>query len=169
MSTTRTTSFELEADAEHYFRRVYLDAEFARRMYLEGLGFLAYELLEWEESPDGVARRRIRVCPSSTAPRVVQKVLGSSQEYEERGETDPRGLVWRYQVIPKTLASKISVRGTQRVEALAPGRCRAHFEATFTAGIFGVGGAIERFMAAQFDDNLARQRAFTQRWLADAG
>ncbi len=165
MSTSRSKTFEFDLEPEDYLRGVYLDDAFAEALYLEGLGFQSYTVLDIQRADDGGVSRRIKVCPRTNAPAPVRKALGSTQEYEEQGSLDASTGVWRYTVIPAALSRKIRITGTQRVESAGSGRCRAHFDATFEVKIFAVGGAVERFMASQFDDNLAKQADFTRRWI----
>lgn len=168
MSTTETRSFDLPIAADRYLAEVFLDATFTERLYRDGLGFADYEVLEHRPGDGGALTRRLRLCPPmGGAPRVVQKVLGKTQEYEERGQLAPRGDTWRFEVIPATMARRISVTGTQRAEPAGEGRCRVVVELSVTVSIMGVGGAIEKFMMGQFTDHIAKQRAFTERWLAD--
>lgn len=165
MSATRRATYDFDLDAHEYMHGVYLEDEFAQALYLEGLGFQSYEVLDIRRTEDGGVHRRIRVCPRTNAPAPVRKALGNTQEYTERGALDPGGTVWRYTVVPAALASKIQINGSQRVESLGEGRCRAHFEGTFEVKIFALGGAVERFMAGQFDANLEKQAQFTRGWI----
>ncbi len=169
MATIRDKSFELETDADTFMRGIYLDATFIEALYRQGLGFLDFELVSQRGAPEaGPFQRTLRLQPPSNAPKVVQKVLGSTQEYQEEGALDPDSGIWSYEVTPATMASRINIRGTMRAAQLSPSRCRAMFEAHFEARIFGVGSAVERFMASQFDENLKKQEAFMRRWIARA-
>ena len=164
MSQTAREHFPLPIAADRYLQEVYLDPEFTASLYRDGLGFSVYETLSLDRDADGgVTSRRMRLSPPSNAPKVVQKVLGATQEYEERGRLD--GDTWRFEVIPATMASRISVQGSQRAEPAGDGRCRVEVELCVAVKILGVGGAVERFMLSQFGDNIARQQTFTQRWL----
>ena len=159
-----SVSYRFDLDPVTYMREVYLNPEFVRALYLEGLGFEAAEVLDQSES-GGVIRRKLRVCPKMNAPSVVRKVLGGTQEYVEDGHLDASGLVWSYTVTPATMAKKMSIGGDQRVSANGDG-CTATFNAYFRAKIIGVGGAIEKFMVSQFRDNLEAQNTFTKRWIS---
>ena len=64
------------------------------------------------------------------------------------------------------MAKRISVTGSQRAEPAGDGRCRVVVELKVKVSIMGVGGAIEKFMMGQFTDNIAKQRTFSERWLA---
>lgn len=164
MSTTRSVSFELKISPDEYVKGVYLDPDFTRALYDEGLAFVQYSEVELHRSEDGSVRRHLRLTPPSNAPKVVQKALGKSQDYDEYGELDTAGR-WTYRVVPKTMGNRISVEGSMSTQA-TPAGCRVTFQATFSVSIFGVGSAVERFMAGQFEDNLQKQEAFTRRWLA---
>ncbi|MFT7622580.1 MAG: hypothetical protein ACI9WU_001753 [Myxococcota bacterium] len=164
MSTRRTHGFELPVDADRWLS-VYLDDAYTRALHVEGLSFERFELLESRSEGDLVVHRRVQATPPMDAPRVVQKALGGAQQYEERGNLDLPSRTWRYTVIPAAMADKITITGLHRVVALGPDRCRAEFEAEFAVSIFGVGRAIERFMAGQFDDNIRRQETFARQYL----
>ncbi len=167
MSTTETRSFELPIAADRYLAEVFLDATFTEQLYREGLGFADYEVLEHRPGSGGALTRRLRLCPPMhNAPKVVQKVLGKTQEYEERGQLASGADAWRFEVIPATMAKRISVTGSQRAEPAGDGRCRVVVELKVKVSIMGVGGAIEKFMMGQFTDNIAKQRTFSERWLA---
>ena len=159
-----SVSYRFALDPLTYMREVYLNPDFVRALYLEGLGFEDAEVLEQSER-NGEIRRRLRVRPKMNAPSVIRKVLGATQEYVEDGRLDASGLVWSYTVTPATMAKKMSIGGDQRVSASADG-CTATFNAYFRAKIIGVGGAIEKFMVSQFRDNLEAQNTFTKRWIA---
>ena len=169
MVTTRDRSFELPIEADAYLRGVFLNEDFAREMHLRGLEFEHFEVLEFETAPSGEVRRRLRVRPRMNAPAAVRKVLGGTQQYEESGRLAPGSRDWIYGVVPSTLQNRISIAGTQRVEPVQAASCRVTFEIRFEVRMLGVGRAIERFMADQFEDNLKRQEAFTRQWLALRG
>ncbi len=145
---------------------VYLNADYCVALHSEGLNFEHVELVDVVTEGNRVRSRRIVARPRSNAPKVVQKVLGTTQEYEQPGHL-VSDLEWRYRVVPATLSNKITIDGVLRVVPLGPARCRAEFEATFDVSIFGVGAAVERFLVSQFDENMSKQAAFAQRWVID--
>jgi hypothetical protein len=146
-----------------YMNEVYLNAEFTRSMYLDGLMFEKADIVS-HETVGGRVHRSLQVRPKMNAPAIVKKVLGATQEYLEAGELDESGLLWTYTVTPSTLASKITIAGSLRVVPTADG-CEAQYTGNFNVKIFGAGGAIEKFMVGQFTDNLEKQSRFTRQWI----
>jgi hypothetical protein len=166
MSTTRKLTLDFAISAESYIYDLYFSEEFSKALYLEGLGFSRCEQISFDRTAANHIQRTLRLCPAMNAPKPVQKVLGDTQQYDEIGSFTPATNTWSYNVIPSTMASKIQTVGQMAVEASGPNRCTIHFEVTFDVKLFGVGKVIERFMASQFDDNLSKQKRFTEDWIA---
>ena len=66
------------------------------------------------------------------------------------------------------MANKVKTNGRMVVEAQGKSECSVMFEVTFDVSIFGVGAIIEKFMGAQFDENLLKQERFTRSWIASS-
>ena len=166
MSTTRKLILNFPISADAYLHEMYFTAEYARGLYMDGLGFSVCDQLRFEQNASGRIERTLRLCPTMNAPKPVQKVLGETQQYDEIGTFDPSTRTWRYEVIPSTMASKIKTIGRMTVDPQGESGCKVTFEVTFDVKIFGVGSLIERFMASQFDENLTKQEQYTRSYIA---
>ena len=166
MSITRKLELDFAISQATYLHELYFSADFASALYLEGLQFSRCEQLRFERGADGSIDRTLRLCPTMNAPKPVQKILGDTQQYDEIGSFSPASNTWSYEVVPATMANKVKTIGRMTVQPKGPSQCTVSFEVTFDVHIFGVGKVIERFMASQFDDNLRKQKDFTESWIA---
>ena len=168
MSMTRTKRLTFPISAHTYIDDMYFHAGYTRGLYVDGLGFTTCEQLQFERLTHGGYKRTLRLCPTINAPKAVQKILGETQQYDEIGHYDAPSRTWRYEVIPSTMANKVKTNGRMVVEAQGKSECSVMFEVTFDVSIFGVGAIIEKFMGAQFDENLLKQERFTRSWIASS-
>lgn len=146
------------------FWAVFLDPEYTRELILGELKFKALDVLEQTETT-----RRLRVVPKLKMPGPVMKVLGDSFGYEEKGRLDRERNTWHWEIIPNTLASKLTTSGSFRLEAAGDGACRRIDEATVEARIFGIGKLIESSTENEIKSAWDQECAFVERWLAKRG
>jgi hypothetical protein len=152
---TITSSIELACTPDTFWR-VYLDPAYLRALYLDALGYNAFEVMD----AAGDARK-IRIVPKLNLPGPLQKLVGARNEWQFR-------MVQPDKLDPGAKAKKdmISTQGTIRVEAVGSDRCRRNDEVVIEANVFGLGGLIEG--AAEKETRAARDKeyAFLKQWIA---
>jgi hypothetical protein len=163
-----TISHDFHTDPETFWSKLFLDPEYNRALYKEGLQFPDYEVLEERDTGTEVVRR-VRVTPKQEAPAAVQKLVGGRFSYVEEGRYDKASQRYRFRVVPATMADKIKAEGELRAEPAGAGRMRRVVDMTIEVKVFGIGGIVESFVAKSMQDSYAQAATFTNRWIADKG
>jgi hypothetical protein len=163
-----TISHEFAVDAETFWERCFLDEAFNRALYVDYLKFPAYELIESKDE-GGKQRRRVRVMPKQEAPVPIQKALGGAFSYIEEGLLDRANNVYRFKVVPGTLADKIRSEGEFRLEKTGPKSIRRVVDMTIEVKIFGIGGIAEGFVSKSTQETYAKAAEFTNKYIAEKG
>ncbi len=154
-------------DPESYWNRMFFDPEYNDRLY-EALGFTSFEVLELTGEPGGPRTRRMRTEPAAEAPAVVRKLIGDSLTYTESGSFDPVEALWVYEIKTNKLHDKIHIGGRLWVEPTANGIERIA-EVDVRVKVFGVGGAIERFVEKTTRESYVKTAAFTNAFIEEKG
>lgn len=154
-----------DCDADTYFEKVYLDDAYTKALYKTGLGFSSFQEVSKTVSPKGAVDRTLQLQPGSSIPGALKAILGSALDYTEVGHKPDDALTWTYTITPGAMSGSIKSSGTQTVTSLGKGKCQAVFDATFSAKVPFLGGAIEKFMAGEFDTNMSKQETFTAQWI----
>jgi hypothetical protein len=145
-----------------------LDEAFNRALYVESLKFPTYELIE-SHVADGKVHRKVRCMPKQEAPAAVQKVLGGAFSYIEQGVFDRATNVYKFKVLPSTLADKIRSEGEFRITSTGPKSVRRTVDMTIEVKVFGIGGIAEGFVSKSMQDTYAKAAEFTNRYIVDKG
>lgn len=164
--TIRST---FETDVDTYWNRVFFDPEYNRRLYLEALGFKGFELIELTGQPGERRTRRMKTEPAADAPAVVKKLIGDSLVYAESGTFDPEAKVWTYEIKPNKLTDKVTIGGRLYAQPKGEKRCERVAQIEVTVKVFGVGGAVEKFIERTTRDSYVKAAAFTNRFIAEKG
>lgn len=159
--------FEFDASPETYWRH-YLDREHQQAMYLEGLNSeFANELSRSGDYESGLTRV-VHVRPRINAPKVIQKLFGSTREFTEEGRWDPETRIWSLNVTPSRQSKRITLKADLRAEPLDDGaRCVVIYTIHVDVRLPLVAGAVERYIDKQFREKVEEQVAFTRKWLAE--
>lgn len=152
--------------SEEQFWKVFFDQKFNTTLFLEGLGFPEFEILEQTET-DGDVKRRVRGRPKMDVPKPVAKVLGDSFGYEEEGKFVASSKTWSWEMIPNTLKGKLINKGKLTVEAIDDNKCRRVAELTVEAKVFGVGGLLEKTTEGEMRTGWDKSAVFMNKWLED--
>lgn len=163
-----TYSHVFNCDADTFWNKIFLDPEYNRALFLEGLKFPEYESLEERDTGTTVIRR-CRVRPKQDAPAAIQKIVGGSFSYVEDGTFDKAAKRYRFKVITATMADKIRSEGELRVEPAGDKRVKRIIDMTVEVKIFGIGGMVESFVSKSMQDNYDQAATFTNKWIADKG
>ncbi len=158
-----TMTHALDCDVEKFWS-LFLDPEYNKKLYLEGLGFKAFDVLEMTKD-----RRHLRGVPKMNVPGALAKLLGDSFGYEDRGSLDAATNTFRWKMTPNTLGDKLFTEGTVRVEPAGDGKIRRVSEATIEAKVFGLGGMLEATTEKEIREGIEKEVRYMQRWLARTG
>lgn len=157
---------EINCDVPTFWRQ-FFDRELTSRLFREGLGFHAYETLALEETETEI-RRTIAVEPKLSMPGPLAKAFGSSFRYTEEGVFDRATGVFRWKMIPGSLAGKVRVDATLRAEPLGPARLLRRVEFDIEARVFMLGGLIEDTFRKQLTEGWTRSAEIQNEWLKTA-
>lgn len=158
-----TTSHVIDCDAEKFWS-LFFDADYLKKLYLEGLGFKAFEVLEISAD-----KRRVKGTPKMNVPGPVAKLLGDSFGYEEQGSLDKATNTFRWKMTPNTMTDKLFTQGTVKIEPAGEGKVRRTNEATVEAKVFGLGGVLEGTAEKEIRQGFENEVAFMKKYLASAG
>jgi len=151
----------INCDIETYWK-VFLDAEFTKKMHLDELGSKKLEILELTDN-----ERRMAIVPTLAMPGPVMKALGDSFGYEEVCSLDRERNIWSWKLVPNKMTDRLKTSGTMRLEAMDDGKCRRIDEATMEAKVFGIGGLFERSTEKEVVSTWEKEASFINRWLAE--
>jgi hypothetical protein len=150
---------DLEPDVDAMWELL-LDANYQRRIHMEGLRFQDFTVVSEEERGE-VMHRVTRVVPRVDMPGPIKKLLGESMSYQEFVSFDRGAKKWLWHLEMPGPGRKIKVGG--RIEIL-PGRSgkgclrRTHFEVEVK--ILGIGGLIEKTIKKETLENYERAAVF---------
>jgi hypothetical protein len=152
--------------AETYWRELCLNLAYQERLYCEALGFRSMQILAHAGGYEQGMKRRLRLFKSLEAPAPVHGLFGSVVTMEEQSEFDPSAQRWSYRMVPVGLPFGIEVCGNLRLAICANGVEQVS-ETNLTCRLFGLGSAIEPFMARSTEQGHADRVAFTQRYIVE--
>ena len=155
-----------ECTPEFFWEKIFFDAEFNRRMYLEELGFSSWKEVSVRED-DAKISRVVEVSPPvGELPGPLKKLVGEGFGYREQGEFDKSTQRYRVTAVPNRLGDKLSVVGELWVEPVGESACRRIFEAKVVAKVFGVGGLLESRIVNDTKKNYEEAAGYTRKFLA---
>lgn len=146
------------------FWKLFFDKEFNEKLYREGLGYPDFTIVQQTDTESGTVRK-VTAMPKYELPGPVAKLLGSNYRYSEEGSFNPATKSWTWKHIPSSMADKLLIKGTVRIEPLGNGNVTRIIEVTLEAKIFGVGGLIESSFEKQMREESDRSATFTNQWL----
>ena len=164
-----TIKHTIETDVETYMSKLFFDAEFNRAMFVEGLNFTHYQVLEDVREPDGTVRKRVEATPKIELPAAARKIFGNSVGYTEIGRYDPALKKYFADVVPKVAADKVKTTSEIWAEARGDKRCERIAQLDTTVKVFGLGTLLEGFIEQQTREQYAKAAEFTNRWIRDKG
>lgn len=153
-------------DAETYWTKVFFDPEYNKGLYTGTLGFKAFEILELTGEPGGDRTRKMFTEPKSEAPAVVTKLIGGGLSYTETGRFDAKTQKWTYSIATNKLSEKVRIGGTLWVEPRGEKKIERICEVDLEVNVFGVGGAIEKFIADTTRESYEKTAKYTNEFLA---
>jgi hypothetical protein len=160
---------EFDCSEETFWTRLFLDDRFNEWLYKERLGFSEWKVIERQDTERGV-RRVVDVAPPvGDVPGPLKKLIGDNVRYRERDEYDAARRHCRVEVVPGTLADKVTVRGEITSLKLGDARCRRVFTGQVEARVFGVGSLLEKRIASELERSYEAGARFTSEYLRTHG
>jgi Protein of unknown function (DUF2505) len=160
-----TESWTLPCSAERYWD-VFVDPDYSRALYLDGLRFKDYQVISNDPSA-----RKLRLVPRLNLPAPLAKVIGEAFAYEQHGSLDRKTGLWTWRMAPpgdpKGKEGVVSSRGSIRVVDAGPGQCTRTDEVTLSGNVFGLGGLMESAAEKELRSSWQNEIAFLRRWLAE--
>jgi len=158
-----TVTHEINCNAETFWK-VFFDKDFNIKLYKENLGFPEFTIVEQRETDSEIVRK-VNGTPKMEVPGPVAKVLGSNFGYKEEGTFNTSTKLWKWKMIPSTMADKLRNEGTLRIEAIGDTKVRRIADLVIEAKVFGIGGLIESSAEKQLRDGWDKSAKFMNEWL----
>ncbi|MCS6912606.1 MAG: DUF2505 domain-containing protein [Myxococcales bacterium] len=153
----------IECTPQRFFELMF-DPEVERRMSIEGMGNQDLQLLERsvDRSP---WRMRCRITPRDNLPGFVRKLVGAVFTLEEERTYQPGTDQAQGTMTPSALRDKVRMVYTLRLVPEGHGACRRIMDWEVEVRLFGVGGSIEQFAAAEIERGLDASARFLNQLL----
>jgi hypothetical protein len=167
--TERVTIEHILDVSEENFWKLFLEEKYNQDLFC---GYLKFPLWRVASLDDGPAemRRVIEVEPFvGDLPGAIKAVVGDNIRYKEEGRLDKAKQRYYVKVVPVRLADKLFVSGEQFTQSLPGGKTKRTFIADITVKVFGVGGMIEKRIAADLQRSYDLGAKFTNRYAAERG
>lgn len=168
MATKFTLRHPYMIEPDAFWGEVFFDPEYNRKLYLEGLQFQGFDIVEETSPPDGRRTRKVRVVPRFDAPGPIKKLVGDSMSYVEEGRLEtlgPNTPRWVSHVTPSTLADKTKISSEMWLERTGPNQSDRVASFDIDVKIFGIGGMFEGFLKKTMEENYAKAAEYTNRYL----
>jgi hypothetical protein len=141
------------------FLELTFDTDFMRRMNTEAMKVQAYDSLE--RKVDGaVWTMKNRVTPQDNMPGFLKKLIGGGFYYEESLSHSKGSDTVTCTMQPSAMREKLRMGYTMRVRPEGDHAIRRIMEWEVEVKIFGVGGQIEKFAAAEIERGLESSAHF---------
>ncbi len=164
-----TLRHEIDTDEDTYWSKIVFDAPFNEKMYMGGLKFPMWKLLD---SKDEEAKlwRRVQVDPPvGDVPAAVKKVIGDRLSYVEEGTFDKKTKRYSFKVTPSTMAEKTKVAGEMWVEKVSDKKIIRFTRISVDVKIFVVGGLVEDRIMGDLRSSYDKGTTFTNEFIKENG
>ncbi len=156
-----------DCSEDTFWNEVVFDPEYNRRLFLGELGFPKHELKKSEET-DTEVRRTVEVTPKlGDLPGPLKKLLGEGLSYREEGVYYKGQRRYVIRIIPNKMADKTKIEGVMSTSPVGEGQCKRLFVCTIQCSVFGVGGLVEKRVAADLEASYGAAARFTNQFLAE--
>jgi uncharacterized protein DUF2505 len=168
MPSTRI-AHEFDCSEDTFWKIMFFDPEFNRRLYLETLRFPVWKVLE-EKVTDDAVERRIEVQPLvENMPGPIKKVVGDRFGYIEEGTLDRKQKRYRFRIIPSSMADKTHISGQMRTERLGDKRVRRVVELEIEVKVFMIGKLVEQKTIDDTRASYEKMAGFLREYLKEKG
>jgi hypothetical protein len=129
-------------------------------------GYVAFKVLSNKEDSTQI-ERSVQCSPTARLPEPVASFVGANFNFVENGRFDKSTMVWTYSQTPSAFADQLKVRGTVQAVSVSPNVVRRTANIVVEANVFGIGGAIESFMQAQWTAAWHAGATFMNKWISE--
>jgi hypothetical protein len=158
-----------ECSEDTYWRKIFFDEEYNRRLFLEGLRFPVWKQTAFADEPKEI-RRTLEVVPKlGDLPGPLKKLVGEGAGYREDGVYDKDRRRYRTRITTNRLSDKLKISGELFTEPAGERRCKRIFQCSVVADIFGVGGMLEKRVIADMQESYATAARFTNDFIREKG
>jgi hypothetical protein len=152
-----------------FWNQLFFDEEYNRRMFVDALRFPMWRELSREDRGDSVVRVVECEPPLGDLPGPIKSVVGDGLRYREEGKYEKATRRYTVKVVPSRLADKIHVEGLLVTQTVGEKQCKRVFTASVNVKIFGVGGMVEKRIAADLQRSYDAGARFTAKYLQEKG
>ncbi len=133
---------EINCDADTFWS-IFFDEKLNKAIYKHGLDFPEMSIESFKDEGGKVARKLSAQPKLKNLPGPVTKLLGSNFKYVEEGTLDRAEGIFRFKMIPNTMADKLKQEGTMRITPIGDKKVKRIVEVSVEAKIFAIGGLVE--------------------------
>jgi hypothetical protein len=160
---------EMNCDADTYWEKCVLDAEYNRRLFYDELKFKSYTLVEQNDQGD-VVLRKVKAEPrTANLPGPIVKAIGDSFGYTEEGTYDRKAKRYTFKTIPGGFPDKVKINGSMYCEPAGDKKVVRITEIHVEVKIFMIGGMVEDRVVADIKHSYAKAAEFTNVWVKEKG
>jgi hypothetical protein len=161
---------EIGCDPDTYWEKCVLSDDYNKSLFLEGLKFPRYRLLEQKDQGNTVFRK-VEVEPLLVGlPGPVKKVIGDSLSYVEEGTYDRTTKRYRFTSTPNgSLKGKATTSGEMYCEKVGDKQCVRVSKLRVEVKVFMVGGLVEDRLVGDLKTSYAKAAEFTTRYVKEKG
>jgi hypothetical protein len=172
-----TYEHECPCSADVFWSGVIMDDDFDRRLFLEGLGFEAWELVTQHETPSEI-RRVVRGVPKLDVPEAFRSYLKRGLGFRETDVLDKRTRTARAVVTPTSASRRISISVKLHATPRTETSCVCRYEVAVVASLFtalggssiyGISGVVEQEILSHIIRGCELRAAFTRRFIEEKG
>ncbi len=158
-----TVTHEINCNVDTFWQ-VFLDKTFNEKLYLEGLSFPEFKILDQKET-DTTITRLVRARPKVDMPAPIAKALGPNFGYDEDATFNKAKKEWTWKMKPNTLADKLKQEGVCRATAVGDNKVRRVAELTIEAKVMLIGGLMESTAEKQLREGWDKSAVFMNKYL----
>jgi hypothetical protein len=153
-----TLRHEINTDEDTFWSKIVFDESFNKKLYVEGLKFPKWDLLEMKNDDAKITRRVLVQPDTGELPGPLKKAFGGgSLAYTEEGTFDKKSKRYVFKVTPTMMADKVKVSGELWVESIGEKKIRRSCTMKVEAKIFVIGSMVEerilKDLRTSYDDS----------------
>ena len=164
-----TLRHDFATDEDTYWAKCVFDADFNRKLYIEGLKFPVWKLLDSKDDDERLWRRVQVDPPVGNLPGPVKKVIGDRLSYVEEGTFDKKTKRYSFKVTPSTMADKTKVAGEMWCEKAGDKKITRFTKISVEVKVFMVGGMVEERILSDLRSSYEKGSDFTNEYIKQNG
>lgn len=136
-----------------------LDPSFMKRLNIEAMHVQQYESLSRDVGPGSITLKN-RITPQDNMPGFIKKLVGGGFSYEETVTHQTGSDSVSAVMVPSVMRDKLKMGYTMQVIPVGENACRRIMDWDIEVRVFGLGGQIEKFAAAEVERGLESSAGF---------